>query len=219
VLKKDLAAKLEITKAALLAAIKSGTDMLVQTEQDMLVDPTVATQDWKDMKKEEALLELASHTTTDKVHLSHKNPWEWWPNAMALCALEGVVCSRDNTFARISNESNSSLEDEVDNVRKCWAFLPACMVNLEQATAQKRDVGDYQAYNDTRDYAAKVVAPVATAESREDCGRMPTWIPPSQEPSPEPSVVVVEDPRLGVARMPAAPSQEGIDDDDTPPHK
>jgi len=40
----------------------------------MLVDPTVATQDWKDMKKEEALLELASHTTTDKVHLSHKNP-------------------------------------------------------------------------------------------------------------------------------------------------
>ena len=48
------------------------------------------------------------------------------------------------------------------------------MVNLEQATAQKRDVGDYEAYNDTRDYAAKVVAPVATAESREDCGRMPT---------------------------------------------
>jgi len=163
-LKKDLTeakAKLEITKAALVAAVKSGTDMLVETEQGMLADPTVATQDWKDTKKEEALLELASRIATDVLHLSHKKPGELWPNTTAIHALEGIVSSKDNSFSRISSDSNYALEDDVNDVRNYRAFLTARMMDLEQATAQKRDVGDYEAYNDIRDYAAEVVALVA----------------------------------------------------------
>jgi len=38
---------------------------------------------------------------------------------------------------------------------------------------------------------------------------VPTTIPPSLDPSPDTSVEVVEDPRLGVARMPAVPSGDG----------
>ena len=163
-LKKDLAeakAVLEITKAALVAAMKSGTDMMVETELCQLADPTAATQDWKDTKKEEALLELAIRTATDVLHLSHKEPGELWPNTTAVRALEGIVSSKDNSFARISSDSNYGLGDDVD-VRKYRAFLTARMMDLEQATAQKRHVGDYEAYNDARDYAAEVVALVAT---------------------------------------------------------
>jgi len=164
-LKKDLAkakAMLEITKAALVAAMKSGMDMIVETDLYQLADPTAATQDWKDMKKIEALVELASRTATNALHLSHKEPGELWPNATAVRALEGIVSSKDNSFARISsNDSNYALEDDVD-VRKYRAFLTACMMDLEQATAQKCDFGDYEAYNDTPDYAAEVVALVAT---------------------------------------------------------
>jgi len=149
-LKKDLAeakAVLEIMKAALVAAMKSGMDMIVETNLYQLADPTAATQDWKDMKKEEALLELAIRTATDVLHLSHKEPGELWPNATAVRALEGIVSFKDNSFARISSDSNYALEDDVD-VCKHQAFLTAHMMDLEQATAQKRDVGDYKCWNE-----------------------------------------------------------------------
>ena len=160
-LEKDLAeanAKLAITRAALLASIKGGTEMVVQTERHMLADPTVATAEWVEEKTEEAKLDLTVRISREVLHLSHKQPGDWFPSNLAVAALEGIVTTKDFSYCNLATDENNMVNSEVQDVLKYRAYLTARMMDVDQLAG-----GDYGVYDGSRDYAAEVVALGASA--------------------------------------------------------